>query len=135
LFDNHVFSASLIQVTVLIGIAYKGRAVAGIIHQPFFNENGRTIWAIEGVGVHGMVVSQDNLRTVVTSRNHPSPQLELTLDSLKQAHLLSNVERVVGSGYMVLKCLEGASAEIFTGICLKWTPVQGKRFYAQLVVT
>lgn len=41
-------------MTVLIGIAYKGRAVAGVIHQPFFGDKGRTIWGIQGVGTFGV---------------------------------------------------------------------------------
>lgn len=32
-----VFSGLLDHVTVLIGIAYKGQAIAGVIHQPFYN--------------------------------------------------------------------------------------------------
>ena len=47
--------ALLEQVTVLIGIAYKGRPVAGIIHQPYHSTSGRTVWAIRGCGVHGLV--------------------------------------------------------------------------------
>jgi len=46
------------HVTVLIGIAMNGEAVAGVIHQPYFNyqseepgiELGRTIWGIVGLG-------------------------------------------------------------------------------------
>jgi len=46
------------HVTVLIGIAVNGEAVAGVIHQPYFNyqneepgiELGRTIWGIVGLG-------------------------------------------------------------------------------------
>ena len=44
------------QVTVLIGIAWKGRAVAGVVNQPFYKleepegYKGRCIWGIEGHG-------------------------------------------------------------------------------------
>lgn len=51
-----LFIALLVQVTVLIGITLKGRSVAGVIHQPFYGENGRTIWAVDGLGVHGIDV-------------------------------------------------------------------------------
>lgn len=51
------------HVTVLIGIAVNGRAVAGVIHQPYYNYQagpsavlGRTIWAVVGLG---------NLRTII----------------------------------------------------------------------
>lgn len=46
------------HVTVLIGIAVKGEAVAGVIHQPYYNykqgpeaQLGRTIWGIVGLGM------------------------------------------------------------------------------------
>ena len=48
------------HVTVLIGIAVDGAAVAGVVHQPFFqrrdvagtnnNEDGRTVWGVVGLG-------------------------------------------------------------------------------------
>ena len=48
------------HVTVLIGIAVDGNAVAGVVHQPFFKlsdgsganqeEHGRTVWGIVGLG-------------------------------------------------------------------------------------
>lgn len=42
-------------MTVLIGIAYKGEAIAGIIHQPYFEgDTGRTVWGIKGVGAFGV---------------------------------------------------------------------------------
>jgi 3'(2'), 5'-bisphosphate nucleotidase len=125
----------LVQVTVLIGIAYKGRAVAGIIHQPFFGEHGRTIWGIEGVGVRGLDVSKGNLtalinkvvilvtgkRVIVTTRSHSTALVQSALDSLKDKKLLDELERVGGAGYKVLKCLEGAAAYVFaSGGCKKW---------------
>ena len=45
------------HVTVLIGVAVKGKAVAGVIYQPYYNYQagpnavlGRTIWGIVGLG-------------------------------------------------------------------------------------
>lgn len=52
--------ALLEQVTVLIGIAYKGRPVAGIIHQPYHSDSGRTVWAIRDCGVHGLTPAIGN---------------------------------------------------------------------------
>lgn len=52
--EPHSRLALLEQVTVLIGIAYRDRAIAGIIHQPYYNQKGRTVWAIEGCGVNGL---------------------------------------------------------------------------------
>lgn len=53
------FSALLEQITVLIGISYKGRPIAGIVHQPYYGKDGggRTVWAVVGVGVHGIKIS------------------------------------------------------------------------------
>jgi len=54
-----VYLGLLDHVTVLIGIAVKGRAVAGVIYQPYYNYQagagpsatpGRTIWAVVGLG-------------------------------------------------------------------------------------
>lgn len=44
------------HVTVLIGIAWKGKAVGGVIHQPYYNYKtegatlGRTVWGLQGLG-------------------------------------------------------------------------------------
>lgn len=50
-------------MTVLIGVSYQGRPVAGVIHQPFWGANaiGRTIWAIKGMGVHGTEVVKSTI--------------------------------------------------------------------------
>lgn len=41
--------AGLVEhVTVLVGIAVDGTAVGGVIHQPFYQCSGRTIWGIPG---------------------------------------------------------------------------------------
>lgn len=45
------------HVTVLIGIAFEGKAIAGVIHQPYYNyqkkdaELGRTMWGLVGLGM------------------------------------------------------------------------------------
>ena len=44
------------HVTVLIGVAWKGKSIGGVIHQPYFNyqntgaELGRTMWGLIGLG-------------------------------------------------------------------------------------
>ena len=43
-------------VTVLIGVAANGKAIGGIIHQPFYvdgKENGRSVWGLVNSGVYG----------------------------------------------------------------------------------
>uniref|UniRef100_A0A183E3R7 3'(2'),5'-bisphosphate nucleotidase 1 n=1 Tax=Gongylonema pulchrum TaxID=637853 RepID=A0A183E3R7_9BILA len=112
------------EVTVLIGVAHKGRPIAGVIHQPFWgaDASGRTIWAIKGAGVHGIEVAKGNLqRYVVTTRSHSTPQVRDTLNLLREKNLISDVEFVGGAGFKVLKCLEGAAAYVFASPgCKKW---------------
>jgi len=50
-------SGLLDHVTVLIGVAVNGKAVAGVIYQPYYNYQagpdavlGRVIWGIVGLG-------------------------------------------------------------------------------------
>ncbi|CAD6191419.1 unnamed protein product [Caenorhabditis auriculariae] len=119
-------AALLEQVTVLIGIAYKGRPVAGVIHQPYFQESGRTIWAIQGCGVHGVTPATGlgaptGSKVVVTTRSHLSESVTGALDALKQRGLADSVEKVGGAGYKVLKVLEGCAAYVFASAgCKKW---------------
>ncbi|MFH4980988.1 hypothetical protein AB6A40_007697 [Gnathostoma spinigerum] len=117
--------SSLLQsVTVLIGIAVKGKAVAGIIHQPFWGDQkkGRTIWGLAGIGVHGIDVVQDNSRkVVVTTRSHSNKSVTHAIDALKNQGLADEVESVGGAGYKVIRCLEGAAAYVFASPgCKKW---------------
>ncbi|KAI6197029.1 hypothetical protein M3Y94_01177000 [Aphelenchoides besseyi] len=115
-------SPLLEQVTVLIGIAYKGRSVAGVIHQPFYGENGRTVWGIDGIGTFGANLKQKgDERVVVTTRSHNTTLVQTALDSLEEQKLLDARERIGGAGYKVLKCLESAAAYVFaSGGCKKW---------------
>ncbi|EGT38214.1 hypothetical protein CAEBREN_32773 [Caenorhabditis brenneri] len=114
--------ALLEQVTVLIGIAYKGRPVAGIIHQPYHSTSGRTVWAIKGCGIHGLVpVTESSQKIVVTTRSHLSESVSSALEALKTRNLADNVEKVGGAGYKVLKVLEGCAAYVFASAgCKKW---------------
>ncbi|KHJ74910.1 inositol monophosphatase family protein, partial [Oesophagostomum dentatum] len=92
--------ALLEQVTVLIGIAYHGRPVAGVIHQPYHRGTGRTIWAIKGCGVHGLVpASAQKERIVVTTRSHLNQNVLDALDSLKGKGLACGVEKFGGAGF------------------------------------
>lgn len=114
--------ALLEQVTVLIGIAYQGLPVAGVIHQPYHSTNGRTVWAIRGCGVHGLVPATGNTqKTVVTTRSHLSESVSSALEALKAKQLADSVEKVGGAGFKVLKVLEGSAAYVFASAgCKKW---------------
>lgn len=115
-------AALLEQVTVLIGVAFRGRPVAGIIHQPYYNETGRTIFAIQGCGIHGISPAPAQpKRVVVTTRSHLSKSVTDALDALKEKGLVDVVEKFGGAGYKVLKVLEGSAAYVFASPgCKKW---------------
>uniref|UniRef100_A0AAF5Q2D5 3'(2'),5'-bisphosphate nucleotidase 1 n=1 Tax=Wuchereria bancrofti TaxID=6293 RepID=A0AAF5Q2D5_WUCBA len=112
------------EVTVLIGISYQGRPVAGVIHQPFWGTSAasRTVWAIKGIGVHGVeIVKSNSQRYAVTTRSHSTVHIHDTLNILKEKNLINDVEFVGGAGFKVLKCLEGAAAYVFPSPgCKKW---------------
>lgn len=62
-------------MTVLVGVAVGERAVAGIIHQPYYKNDdngslGRTIWGIDGVGIGGFknIPPPSGKRILTTSR-------------------------------------------------------------------
>ena len=118
-FDVVVTSAGFIEhVTVLIGIAVDGKAVAGVIHQPFLpapdNTMGRTIWGLVGLGVRGANLitnppTAGTLRIVVT-RSHYTEAVEKTVKALNPTEFLKEG----GCGNKVLMVLEGkAEAYIF----------------------
>uniref|UniRef100_A0A183C348 3'(2'),5'-bisphosphate nucleotidase n=1 Tax=Globodera pallida TaxID=36090 RepID=A0A183C348_GLOPA len=133
-----------IRVTVLIGITHKGRPVAGVVHQPYYDGgptadglvgDGRTVWSIVGLGTFGhqkaaaaaKTASLSNesgeqmSRTAVTTASHHTKLVEEALKALSDQKLISAVERVGGAGFKVLRCLEGASAYVFASSgCKKW---------------
>eukprot|EP01103_Thecamoeba_quadrilineata_P004876 TRINITY_DN14752_c0_g1_i1.p1 TRINITY_DN14752_c0_g1~~TRINITY_DN14752_c0_g1_i1.p1 ORF type:complete len:311 (-),score=39.18 TRINITY_DN14752_c0_g1_i1:36-968(-) len=120
------FTAGYIDhVTVLIGISHRGKAIAGVIHQPFFknpsqNTLGRTIWGLVGLGIHGITPRQapKDRKIVATTRTHASEIIEAAVESLTPDQVI----RVGGAGYKVLMLLEGlAHWYVFpsTG-CSKW---------------
>ncbi|TRY61653.1 hypothetical protein TCAL_12951 [Tigriopus californicus] len=106
------------HVTVLVGIAVKDKAVAGVINQPFYNyqypelPQGRTLFGIDGVGVHGIerVLPPKDARIVTTSRSHGTG----LINDCTQACEPSEVIRVGGAGHKVLLLIEGrAHAYVF----------------------
>jgi len=114
------------HVTILIGVAVGGKAVGGVINQPFFNyqdktkEMGRTIWGVVGLGAFGWdkVEVPDNRRVLITTRSHSNKLVTSCLDNMKP----TQVERQGGAGNKVLKVMEGvADAYVFPSPgCKKW---------------
>ncbi|XP_069166039.1 3'(2'),5'-bisphosphate nucleotidase 1 isoform X1 [Procambarus clarkii] len=114
------------HVTVLIGFASAGKAVGGVIHQPYYNyqnpgsELGRTIWGIVGGEVCGMplVSPPDGRLIVTTTRSHSSSTVNDAIDAVSPDEVL----RVGGAGHKVMLLLEGkAHVYVFASPgCKKW---------------
>ncbi|XP_054153695.1 3'(2'),5'-bisphosphate nucleotidase 1-like [Oppia nitens] len=116
------------HVTVLIGLSVKGRAIGGVIHQPFYNfdkENdstklGRTIWGLVGLGAYGFQHRQPPVGKVIvtTTRSHSSPTINAAIEHINPDEVI----RVGGAGHKVLLVIEGqAHAYVFPSRgCKKW---------------
>nr|XP_023680639.1 3'(2'),5'-bisphosphate nucleotidase 1 isoform X1 [Paramormyrops kingsleyae]XP_023680641.1 3'(2'),5'-bisphosphate nucleotidase 1 isoform X1 [Paramormyrops kingsleyae]XP_023680642.1 3'(2'),5'-bisphosphate nucleotidase 1 isoform X1 [Paramormyrops kingsleyae] len=115
------------HVTVLIGIAYGGKAIAGVINQPFFNYQlgpggslGRTLWGMLGLGAFGFELKEvpGGQRIITTTRSHSN---KLVTDCV-QAMEPHEVIRVGGAGNKIIQLVEGkASAYVFASPgCKKW---------------
>jgi 3'(2'), 5'-bisphosphate nucleotidase len=94
------------HVTVLVGIAVGGRAVGGVIHQPYYNykvasgdDVGRTLWGITGIGTGGFKAElpPEGKRIIATTRSHSDSVVQAALDALKPDEVL----RVGGAGHKV----------------------------------
>ncbi|KAM9435208.1 3'(2'),5'-bisphosphate nucleotidase 1 isoform 2-T2 [Clarias gariepinus] len=115
------------HVTVLIGIAYKGKAIAGVINQPFYNYEagpgatlGRTLWGMLGLGSFGFQLQEvpEGKRIITTTRSHSN---KLVTDAV-QAMDPHDVIKVGGAGNKIIQLVEGkASAYVFASPgCKKW---------------
>ncbi|XP_075253016.1 3'(2'),5'-bisphosphate nucleotidase 1-like [Convolutriloba macropyga] len=118
------------HVTVLIGLSVGGRAMGGVIHQPFYkySENkktsGRTIWGAVGVGAFGL--SHDPVTfhrnrlaekpRYTSTRSHSSPIVNELFEILQPC----DVVRLGGSGHKVLAVLDGTvDAYVYPSLGLK----------------
>lgn len=114
------------HVTVLIGVAVQGKALGGVIHQPYYNYKnpseklGRTIWGLVGVGAYGFqhLHPPEGKRILTTTRSHCTPVVQSALDALEPDEVL----RVGGAGHKVMLLLDGrAHAYVFASKgCKKW---------------
>lgn len=104
------------NVTTLIGIAVNDEATAGVIFQPWSqNDNespkGCLCWGIVGYGAEGLAPQEprDNLVVAVTrTHSRTSEKLELGLKNLNPSVIL----RIGGTGYKSLLIAQG-KADIF----------------------
>ncbi|XP_068135789.1 3'(2'),5'-bisphosphate nucleotidase 1 isoform X2 [Hyperolius riggenbachi] len=115
------------HVTVLIGVAYQGKAIAGVINQPYYNYQagdsavlGRTIWGVLGLGAFGFQLKEvpAGQHIITTTRSHSSKLVNDCIDAIKP----DKVVRVGGAGNKIIQLIEGqASAYVFASPgCKKW---------------
>ncbi|KAK5616518.1 3'(2'),5'-bisphosphate nucleotidase 1 [Crenichthys baileyi] len=115
------------NVTVLIGIAYGGRAIAGVINQPFYNYQlgaeaalGRTMWGMLGLGAFGFQLQEvpADKRIVTTTRSHSNKTVTDCVNAMEPHEVI----RVGGAGNKIIQLIEGkASAYVFASPgCKKW---------------
>ncbi|XP_020837900.1 3'(2'),5'-bisphosphate nucleotidase 1 isoform X1 [Phascolarctos cinereus] len=115
------------NVTVLIGIAYEGKAIAGVINQPYYNYQagadavlGRTIWGVLGLGAFGFQLNEvpDGKHIITTTRSHSNKLVNDCISAMNP----DNVLRVGGAGNKIIQLIEGkASAYVFASPgCKKW---------------
>lgn len=90
-------------VTVLIGLATKGNAIGGIIHQPFYkegNEFGRSVWGLLNSGVYGKYLRNNTPlpgRIVAGSLSHRSKTVVDAVNACQPTEVL----QAGGCGYKV----------------------------------
>jgi len=116
------------HVTVLIGIAVGKQAVAGVIHQPYWNYKsndpaaplGRTFYGLVGSGVYGLtpVPPPPGKKIITTTRSHGTGLVQKALEVLQPDQVL----KVGGAGHKVMLLMEGvATAYVFPSPgCKKW---------------
>ncbi|XP_043917567.1 3'(2'),5'-bisphosphate nucleotidase 1 [Protopterus annectens] len=115
------------HVTVLIGIAYEGKAIAGVINQPYYNYEagkgavlGRTIWGVLGIGAFGFQLKElpAEKHIVTTTRSHGNKLVNDCVTAMNP----HSVIRVGGAGNKIIQLIEGkASAYVFASPgCKKW---------------
>jgi len=100
------------HVTVLIGISAHGRAIAGVIHQPFYQNIGRTMWGVVGLGGFGIKtgIIQSNKRIITTTKSHTTQLVTDTINAMKPDEVI----KTGGAGYKVIQVIEGvANAYVF----------------------
>lgn len=90
------------NTTVLIGVAVNNNAVAGVIHQPYFENSsgqlGRTIWGVKGLGIGGMEAKSPPADefTVVTTRSHSNKLVSDAIEALNptQVNILQDSDEI-----------------------------------------
>ena len=103
------------EVTVLIGIAWNGKPIAGIVNQPFFKSSpngdslGRLLWGIVGLGAFDLnrgrverpIREPGAGKTIVTTRSHLTEIIRRDLTRIPNSKLM----HCGGAGYKVQKTI------------------------------
>merc|ERR1712127_94081 len=110
------------HVTILIGIAVDGKAISGVVNQPFFgfddetkkpDQWGRSIWGVVGLGSFGPFEQKPlpkDKKIICTTRSHASHDVNACIEAMKPDEIL----RQGGAGNKVLRVIEGdAHAYVF----------------------
>lgn len=99
-------------VTILIGIAWNGSPIAGVVHQPFFaceSRIGRTWWGGKNCGLicdrqkHNLTENSLRKCIVATTRSHPSQIVQEAAMRLHPDEILP----IGGVGNKIVMLLEG----------------------------
>jgi len=106
-FTEGLFSS----VTVLIGIVLKNRPIAGVVYQPWSEDNknapkGPLSWGLVGHGIEGLQIKELPVElglVVAVTRSHPSEALMLGLQKLQPKEVI----KVGGCGFKSLLVLQG----------------------------
>lgn len=107
------------EVTVLIGVSWQGRPIAGVVNQPFFRQNAdntyfsRVLWGIVGLGAFDLQQgpvsipprADPNLTRIVTTRSHLTEIVKRDLQSVPNSSLV----HAGGAGYKFLTIIDGKS--------------------------
>lgn len=99
-----MFIGLIDHVTILIGVCVNEDAVAGVIYQPFWQNQGRALWGLVGSGVGGFELKEPptHNKVYVTTRSHYDKTIETFIDGLKPCEII----RVGGAGNKVYNYYE-----------------------------
>ncbi len=122
-----IIAGLLDHVTVLLGVTVKGKAIGGVMYQPYYNYKagpdavlGRAIWGIIGMGAYGYepIEAPKGQNIITTTRSHSNKTVVDSVAACEPSEILG----AGGCGHKVLLILEGAAHAYVFGspYCKKW---------------
>lgn len=90
------------EVTVLIGVVWNGRPIAGVVNQPFYKYQqetqsylGRVMWSVVGLGAFDLNTgkitvpkSDEKCTRIVTTRSHMTDLVKKNLDQIPNSRTI-----------------------------------------------